>query len=78
MGFSFVGLFFGTGVLLLALTSPCPSDPVGQISSGCPTAQSLAIRILAPLGIVILSTIGFVVSFRMPKTTRSGTEVGTR
>ena len=66
VGISFVGLFFGTGALLfgLAIGYPCPSDPVGQISLGCPSAQSLAIRTLPPLGIVILSIIGFVVSFR--------------
>ena len=78
MGVSFVGVFFGIGALLLlgvASPYPCPSDPVGQISSGCPSAQSLATRILAPLGIVILSMIGLAVSFRVPKTTESGTEV---
>jgi hypothetical protein len=75
MGLSFVGLFFGTGALLLGLTSgyPCPSDPVGQISVGCPTAQSLALHILLPSGIVILSITGFVAAFRKPKTTQSET-----
>jgi hypothetical protein len=75
MGIAFVGLFFGTGALLLGLATgyPCPSDPVGQVSIGCPTAQLLALHILLPLGIVVLSTIGFVVSFRKRRSIQSGT-----
>jgi hypothetical protein len=79
IGLSFVGLFFGIGGLLLGLTSPYPCGSVDIVGpfSGCPTPQLLAIRVLIPLGIVILSIIGSAFAFRMPKTTQSGTEVKT-
>jgi hypothetical protein len=79
IGLSFVGLFFGIGGLLLGLTSPYPCGSVDIVGpfSGCPTPQSLAIRILIPLGIVIISIIGLALAFRMPKAIHSGTEVKT-